>query len=169
MLGYSREEVDKMLANYREYDSRVTYLNVLVRETEKLLESLRRTVVEDSISITQVISDMPRGTATSDPTGKLGAMLAEGYEPEHIQQVEEDLDAMKLEIKSKEHVIVCVNAWLICLSDRERFVIEHKVIAGMYWREMIPVYKREFGDEYSKQGLKRIKAKALEKIYGIAK
>ena len=162
------EKVDEMLANYREYAARVAYLSEAVKQTERLCVSLRQNVVEDSISITQVISDMPRGTAISDPTGRLGSMLAEGYVPEHILQAEADLESMKLEIRSKENVVVFVEAWLRGLSDRERFVIEHKVIAGMYWREMIPLYKREFGDEYSKQGLKRIKAKALEKIYRIA-
>ena len=162
------ERVDEMLANYREYAARVAYLSEAVKQTERLCASLHQNVVEDSISITQVISDMPRGTAISDPTGRLGSMLAEGYVPEHIRQAEADLESMKLEIRSKENVVVFVEAWLKGLSDRERFVIEHKVIAGMYWREMIPIYKREFGDEYSKQGLKRIKAKALEKIYRIA-
>lgn len=108
MFGYSE--------SYYAYD-------VLVKETERLRDSLLHTVVEDTVSITQVISDMPRGTSVSDPTGKLGSMLAEGYVPQHIRQVEEDLEKMRMEIPN---LVECVKAYdiheyeLILAVVRER-------------------------------------------------
>ena len=163
-----RETVDEMLTKYKEYAARVAYLDEMIRQTEHLCESLHHNVIENTVSITQVITDMPRGTTTGDPTGKLGALLADGYTPDYIKQVENDLMSMKIELRSKETVVICVNAWLLGLNPREKFVIEHKIIAGMYWREMVPLYKNEFGEDYSRQGLKRIKKYAMEKIYRIA-
>lgn len=158
------EKVDEMLDNYCKYAARVAYLTEAIREAERLCESLRKTVVEDTVSITQVISDMPHGTALSDPTGRIGMMLAEGYVPEHIRQVEEDLSEMRLEVQSKQIVLTFVDAWLVCLSPRERFVIEKHKLCKEFWRDVAEGFAKEFGDQYSTQGLKRIQKRALKKM-----
>ena len=81
-----KESVDAMLSNYREHLARCEYLECEIPELERLAASMRETMVEDTVSCTQVISDMPRGMSISDPTGRLAMMFASGGVTEHVRQ-----------------------------------------------------------------------------------
>lgn len=157
-----------MLANYREYAGRCMYLEFMIAKKEAELRSLQQTLIEDSVSCTQVISDMPRGGALSDPTARLGAAVADGYESDQIKQVKAEIEALQNELDAKQPTILFVSALLEGLSEKERWIVEKQVIDGAYWREVIFGYRTKFGDTYSKDGLKRIKKAALQKLYRIA-
>lgn len=162
------ESVDQCLANYREYTARCTFLEHEIHELQALVERLKRTTVEDAVSITQVMNGMPRGTDISDPTGRIGTKFADGYVPDYIREIEEEIRQRESEYRFKLPAIVFVDAWLKVLNKRERFVIENKTIGGMFWRELAVAYKEEFGEEYSRQGLKKIRDRAIVKIYKVA-
>ena len=159
-----KEAVKQMLQSYREDKARCQYLDNEIPQLEKMAEALRSEMIDDAVSITQVISDMPRGTSVSDPTGKLGALFAAGYTPEHIRQVEKQIKAKKRERARKQVTVTLVDSALTGLTDRERFVVERKFIDGMFWRELIEAYKAAFEMHYSKSALKKITDAALDKI-----
>ena len=162
------ETVDQCLANYKEYTARCTFLEHEIHELRFLVEQLRSTAIEDAVTITQVMNGMPHGTGISDPTGRLGSKFADGYVPAYIDDIEKEIKEREQEYRFKYPTIVFVDAWLKVLNRRERFVVEHKTIGGMFWRELVVEYKNEFGEEYSRQGLKKIRDRAIVKIHKVA-
>lgn len=157
-----------MLSNYREHLARCEYLECEIRELERLAANMRESMVEDTVSCTQVISDMPGGTALSDPTGRLAMMLASGGVTERVKEIEEEISDKKRELAQKRVTVIFVDAWLKALNEKERFIVEKQVIDKLFWRDVIRFYDRAFGDAYSKHGLKSIRDNALQKIYRIA-
>jgi hypothetical protein len=164
-----RDRIVEMLNNYREHAARCEYLEAQIPELERLAKNLRAHIVDDEISITQVISDMPRGTAISDPTGRLGMLLASGYIPDDIKKLEQEIQEKKDELKHKSITVVFVNAWLKGLTDRERFIVQKKAIDGAYWSELIYACENEYGIHYSKAGLRKMYAAAIDKICELAR
>lgn len=163
-----KDSVDAMLSNYREHLARCEYLECEIPELERLAACMRETMVEDTVSCTQAISDMPRGTTISDPTGRLALMFASGGVTEHVRQIEKEIADKKAELAQKRVTVIFVGAWLKALNEKERFVVEKQVIDKLFWRDVVRSYDRVFGEAYSKHGLKSIRDNALQKIYRIA-
>ena len=82
-----KEKAHMLLCDYRQNIARSKYLESAIQAQERAAAHLRETMIEDSIHITQALSGMPRGTNTSDPTGKLAAMFADGGVTEHVRQI----------------------------------------------------------------------------------
>lgn len=162
------ETVDTLLAQYRDNTARVAMLRNQVSELEYLLEQLRANVVSDTVRITATLSDMPRGGQLSDPTARLAMMLAEGISPRHIQQVESELESLKAQLHKAETPVKTVDAWLLALTERQRFVLIRKSIDRMTWREIIYTFQQQYGTSYSRNGIKRIHKDALTKLYTLA-
>lgn len=157
-----------MLACYRENLARKQHLECIIPELEKELVRMNREIVDDEVHITQVFSDMPRGGNTSDPTAKVAMLLASGYKPERFSDMENEIAERKAELESKRITVILVQAWLEGLNPREKFVIIRKMIDGALWRNVQTDFQIEFGEYYSKDGLKRVTKRALAKIYAIA-
>ena len=163
-----KESVDAMLSNYREHLARCEYLECEIPVLERLAEGMRKTMIEDAVSCTQVISDMPRGTSISDPTGRLAMIFASGGVTDHVRQIEKEIAEKRRELMHKRVTVIFVGAWLKALNEKERFVIEKQVIDKFFWRDVVRMYDRTFGEAYSKNGLKSIRDNALQRIYRIA-
>jgi len=164
----TREQVDLMLSSYREKAARCEHLEKEIPELENMLKDCMTSIIDDEVKTTSVLSDMPKGSITSDPTGRLGMLLAEGYKPERVRELELEIYQKKIELQSISPCVIFVDAWLSGLNPRERFLIERKVIDSSYWRNVIDDYTEKFGETYSKQGLRNVLMAALEKIYRIA-
>lgn len=162
------EKVDEYLEKYREYAARCDFLDKELKELRRLAEAMKASFVEDNVSVAQVMSSAPKGSSISDPTGRLGILAADGYTPDYIKDIENEIMEKQSEYEYKIPVVVFVESWLKVLTIRERFVVENKTIGCMFWRELVLAYKREFGEEYSRQGLKRIRDNAVSKIHKIA-
>ena len=160
--------VDEMLKSYRESIGRCGHLEYEIKERQNTIESLRKTIVEDSVLAGQPMSGMPRSGKISDPTGQIGSAAADGCMTEEMKELQKEINALEAELRIKKIVVHFVDAWLDGLNEKERWIIEKQVIDGAYWREVIFSYKTKFGEEYSKDGLKRIKKNAMNKIYRIA-
>lgn len=155
--------VMECLANYREYSARCDYLRREIPRLETLVQQLRNDVVDNEVHITQVISDMPRGSSTSDPTGKLGTKLAIGYEPKYIAEIEEEIKEKKSELKFKDITVWSVEAGLKSLTPKERYLVERKYIYEDFWRNIVEGFNNTFSEGYNnKDTLKRILDKGLE-------
>lgn len=161
----NRERVMECLANYREYSARCEYLRNEIPRLEDLVQELRNDIIDNEVHITQVISDMPRGTSTSDPTGKLAAKLAQGYEPGYIEEIEEEIRQKKAELKHKDVLVWSVETAFKSLTPKERFLVEHKYIQEDFWRNIVEGFNESFNEGYNnKDTLKRILDKGIETI-----
>ena len=158
------DQVDEMIANYGTHDARCAHLVNSIRQTEVLLAALQ----EASYDIKRELTDMPHGTSISDTTGRKAANILDGEKSEEVMGVERDLAEMRRELAQKSLTVGFVDAWLLALPDKERFVMRRKVLGGLSWRQTIFAFEKEFGDRYSVEGLKRIGRVAMKNIYRIA-
>ena len=158
-----------MLRDYKQFLGRCKYLSALIPELEEEAEHWRSDVHSEVIGIGgQNMDGMPHGGTVGSPTERIGIMLAMGYEPKGLQDLEKEIKAYKEELQHKLVTVHFVEAWLDGLTDKERWIVERQVIDGAYWREVTSEYRHRYGEEYSKEGLKRIKVSAMEKIHRMA-
>lgn len=164
----THETVDSMLTDYKATVARCEFLKSDIAVIEKVIDDLKSHAIQDAVSGVQTITDMPHGSGISDPTGKLGTMFASGYEPEYIADLRKEVEAKKRELDYKRLTVLFVDAWLRALNEKELFIIQLKMIDGLFWRDIISQYEKKFGIIYSKQGLKNMKDAAMQKIYKCA-
>lgn len=162
------EKVDRMLRDYREFRGRCEFLRHEIGLEERKLAILRETMIDDAVSMSPNLTGMPKGSGTSKPVEALAIRFGNGYVPAYIQEIEKALDEKKKELREKMVTVVFVEAWLKGLTDKERTIVEKQVIDGRFWREIVFEYRAKYGEEYSREGLKRIKKVAMEKIYRMA-
>lgn len=164
-----RARVDELLKNYHENMARCEYLTARVNELDVMRARAVRNVVAENVNTVQVLSDMPRGGKTSDPTARLGAILADGIIPDSVADIEAAILEAQAEIRERKRAVSYVNAWLNGLNERERYVIERKILQDEFWRCVVDGFNERFGEIYTKPSVRRIVKHGLEKIYRIAK
>ena len=165
----TRERVDEMLHNYREYVGRCKYLMAEIEEINEDLRSLKASSYADAVSPRgQDLSGMPHGTDVGQPTEQIAIAFASGCKPPYIAELEKIVAGLQAEYKSKHTTVMFVECWLQCLTDRERWVVVQQVIDGVTWREMTTQYEMCFGEGRTRDGLRKLKQKALAKIYKAA-
>lgn len=165
----TRQEVDATLKAYRHEYGRCGHLAAQIQQIEREIKAEQASYAEQLVSVGgQNLTGMPRGTAISDPTGKIGLKLAEGWKSEYMVELEARWSRLQAEYAQVEIKVRFVMAWLSGLSERERYVIEQQVIDGITWREVANGYRERYGYDVSKDTLKRIRNTAMDKIYVIA-
>lgn len=169
----SPERVDIILSKYKHCTARSEYLKEELRAIEANLimwkAYMKGNLIDDLALKAQQYErlNMPRGTDVSDPTAKLAIDAADGYKPKYIVDLEIDLNDARMELNEVETVIRFVNSWMIGLNSREAFIVEQFIIEQKTWREILVEYEDRFG-QFGIEGLRKIKKRALSKIYGIA-
>ena len=165
----THDAVDAMLANYRPYKSRCVYLQSVRDSLMDVLKSARATMIADANNGVQVLSDMPRGTNTSDPTARYGLLFAQGWEPEGFQEIEAQIAEIDEEISFKQITIHLVEeAFLPVLSAKGREVLEMRLFDKCSWSQMSEEYNKRHGFYLSRAAMKRIFHIAIDQIYDIA-
>ena len=159
----TKESVIQYLGQYLECSARCEYLEREIPRLENIINSLKNDIIENEVHITQIISDMPRGSTTSDPTAILAMKIANGYEPGDIQEIEAEISQKKTERRYKELIVWTINTGLDALTPKERFLVEHKYIQEDFWRNIVEEFNQQFGEAYNnKDTLKRLLNKGLE-------
>lgn len=162
-------EVRYCLDHYRESVARSAFLKTEIENLEKRIRQMRDTMVENSISITQKWTGMPHGSEVGDPTGGLAQRIADGDTPEYMREMEAEMRKKQEEYSRRTTMMAYVESWLHVLNERERYVVKTQWLGGSTWRELISGFQEQFGDEYSLQGLRKIRDRAFKKICEIAK
>lgn len=166
----TRPQVDDYLAQYRECVGRVGYLTLNIPVMRVEIQRIKDNLVANAaLETPQHEEGMPHGSGVGNPVEKIVLKYADGFTPEEVKEAEKELRSAERELENKQRVVLCVDAWLKGLNEREAWIINHKVIDSDYsWREVIVMYRLQYGEEYSRDALKRIKDRAMEKIYRFA-
>lgn len=166
----TRAQVDEYLATYRECVGRMGSLKLTIRRQRAELEDRKRNLAADAALETPEREEgMPHGSGVGNPVERIVLKYADGFLPAEIIEEEKGLRALEEELAYRQRVVQYVDAWLKGLNEREAWIIHHKVIDSDYsWREVITMYRLQYGEEYSRDALKRIKERAMEKIYRFA-
>ena len=161
------ETVDRMLAAYKKCIARREHLKNEIQIMQKQLDLEKsRAMAEDAISSPK-FDAMPHGTGTSNPVESLVVRYMPGYVPKYITDQATDIQRLKDELDEMERVIIYVDSWFLALSDKEQFVVRQHIIEGRFWKELLPEYEEKWGI-FSKEGLRKVKKRALDKIYEAA-
>lgn len=163
------ENLIEMLAHYREYTARCGCIETDISDLKRMIASLQNSLAADMAAPHTAMTGMPHGSGISDPTARIGAMLASGYVPDDIRQLEDEIKTLEQELAEKSSKIRYVDSLLMALNEKQCFVLRRKGIDQLQWREIIYGYKKEFGIEYSRTGLKKIYKSALAKMQKIEK
>lgn len=165
-----KEAVDKLLAGHRENVGRCKHVEAEIIRLKAMLKDAEANYALDMIHAHNYeLSGMPHGTQVGNPTERIAMKLAGGWEPEYMDEYRRQLEAYEAEWKQRNLNKLFVEGWLSGLPERERWLVETQVIDGVFWRDVLIRYKQKFGTDASKDTLQRVKAKALERIYEMAK
>lgn len=166
----TREQVDQMMAKYRESKGRIGHLDVYIQTTRPEVELWKRNLIHDAaLSTPSREEGMPHGSGVGKPVESIVIAHVDGFMPEELRTLIRLLDAAEREVRELRLIVNFVDGWMSGLSDRERWIINHKVIDTDYsWRELMMMYRMQFGEEHSRDALKRIKDRAMDKIYRYA-
>lgn len=166
----TKERVDEILANHRENVGRCLHLEVVIYKLESDIDVAQRNLASDiALAHNYELSDMPHGTQVGQPTERLALQLASDWQPDYLVAMKQQLAEYRKEQSEREMNRLFVRGWLSGLPEREKWLIENQIIDRVYWRDILIRYKQKFGTDISKDTLKRVKAKALEQIYEMAK
>ena len=164
----TRDQVVEILLQYRANTAKVDYHSAQLAELNRELRIAKAEMILDCQSITAQISDMPRGTDTTDQTGRLATKFADGFETERVKQIKKEIEVIKSSLDHYQTLVMYVDAWMKCLTDRQRYVLTEKTIKGSFIRDVISGMEKLYGETYSKNGIKRIEATAIDNICAIA-
>ena len=164
----NREQVDHTIAQYSKNRARQAYLQGQIRAAQRVVEQMQAQSIGDRVRLTSSPTGLPRGGMPGDPVGELAARDADGEESLRLRQARMALESRREAMARADAAVSAVDAWLLALSPREAFLVTRKRIQGESWRQLMPGYDRTFGDDYSKDSLKRMLFRAMDKIYAVA-
>ena len=165
-----REQVDQMLSKYKESKGRIGHLKIYVQMLRPEIELWEKNLLTDAALATpDRVEGMPHGTTVGNPVENIVLAHLAGHMPEELRVMIRQLDGAERELKELYLIVNFVDGWMAGLSERETWMINHKVIDTDYsWREISMMFRQQYGEEHSRDTLKRIRDRALEKIYRYA-
>ena len=171
----THEQVNAALKEYRATIGHCGHLEAEIRRLRRAIRSVREGFARDLADPpVSRLDGAPRATTPSNPTERIALTLAEGSAfarsdaGAQVKRIEAQIAALASELESGRLQVQYVDSWLSGLPERERWVIERHVIEGEIWHDVIASFNARFGDDISRDRLKRLQQRALERIYAIA-
>lgn len=161
------QEVDKLLASYNHCRARAAHIRTQLALMQHQLSVETTNAMAGEALHAQSYDVMPHGNLPGNPVESLVLRYLSGYQPQYIREIQQNMDKAKDELYEVETVVSFVNSWMLCLNEREKFVIERYVINGCTWREVLDEYEQKYG-QFGKEGLRKMKNRALGKMYDAA-
>ncbi len=164
------ERAEKMLIEYRRNVGRCASLEVAISELrDKIVQRKAAMISELAGPGSQRLDGMPQNPTPGNPTERAALLAASGYIPEDVALMEREVEEKEAEAGRLRISVRFVEAWLNGLTSRERWIIESQLIDGATYRELNFLYRKQFGEECSKDSLRRLKREAMKKIYEMAR
>ena len=165
----SPERLTEIMRKYRTNKQRYAYLKGQLDMLERFRAKCRGEMINDMVSMSQAITGMPRGTTVGDPTGRLAIDIESGKVSMFVREIENDMAHVTLEMEKSAPDISNVEIVLGEMNDREKLLIEMKMIDKYSWPEILSAMNMRYNNSYSKRSLQRLLARAVEKAYEIVK
>lgn len=166
----TEKRVRELINTHMQTVGRVGHLAAEIERLEREYSRTRADLIDAQAGPhAQVITGMPHGGGISNPTEQLGISVADGYESEDLKRIRRVIGKTLQMYEDALSNRAYVQAWLDGLSDRERFVVEHKRIQHEYWHEVQDDYAEQFGVDLTIQTLQRYDRMGMRKIIRMAK
>jgi len=163
------EQIEEMLGKYRVQKARYALLRSRLDELERILRVCENSMVSDLISLSQAITGMPHGSSVGDPTGRLAINLTTGTVSDFVKQVREEIMVVTQEAARLMEDLRVADIVISAMTEREREVIEMKIMSGMDWGEVLSEMNRRHSNSYSKRTLQRLYSRAIERAEEVTK
>jgi len=164
------ERAEQMLRDYKNNVGRSGFLKKAIEEAEVDVALWESRLAEDLVGSGGANLDgMPHGTTVGNPTERMALMLATGYEPEDLKDAKKRLEEMRRELRELDMVVFFVETWLEGLSTKEHWLIEQVYFEGSTYNEAARAYADRYGIQVSRDGIRRMKKAAVDKIIKMAK
>ena len=161
----TQETIIEMLQAYRLNVSKCGLLRIEIDEAETKLKTMQRTMAEEAATSSgNGAAGMPRSTKISNPTERIGLMLASGEVPQHITDLKRSIEELKRELYQRTIHVNRVDAWLAVLTERERWVVTGHIMDCLTWNDMSKDYEHRYGQPRTRRSLQRLKRQALRQI-----
>jgi hypothetical protein len=159
----------QMLGAYKGHVGRCEYLSSQIALLRHDIARARECTAEDLSGPAPMNYGSMRSGGGVSLTERAGIMLADGYVSADAQEMERTIVRLQAECEAKQRDIACVNAWLHGLGAKDAWIIARFYFDGMTYAEIGHCCKAEFGSEYSKFVLRRMRKDALDKICEMAR
>ena len=164
------EKAEQMLAQYQRCVGRCGYLETAISEMEADISEWSNALAEEMAEPGgQRMDGMPHGSTVGRPTEQIAIMLAGGYTPDDLQAAKHTLNEMKKELREKLMVITFVEAWMTGLTTKERWIITQLYFEGATYNETARAYAEQYGQQVSRDGIRRMRKNIVLKIAEMAK
>lgn len=166
------EAVELMIRKYKYCEARSKTLAVLIEEARKRLDEEQKMAPQEMYQEAlkaQNYDATTHGNLPGNPVEDLVIKYESGYIPLYIREIGTDIRMMEDEMRECQQVCRLVEAWLSALKVRERYIIEHHMINGESWTEIIRDLEKQddTGFDLTPQSMRRMQKAALQKIYEI--
>ena len=165
----SHQNIAELLKRYRPLRARYSYLQSQLEMLGRFLAICKGEMIEDQVSMSQAITGMPHGSSIGDPTGRLAMDIASGKVTEFVKQIQEEIEKVQSELRKVTQDIQTVDLILETMNERERNVLEMKMIDELSWTEIVEQMQRKYSKCYSKRSIQRLLDRAVDKAYEIVK
>lgn len=164
----TREQVESRLKNYRIGKARIAHLEAMIEQYKlRVPRELEEAHNEEAVRAVRY-TGMPHGTDIQSPVEDEAEKRLNGEPPQIVKILLRDIHGMERERDELALSIRCVDAWMSGLRERERFVVEMHLMEGECWKDVQRAFGERYGYELTREGLKRMKERALERIYAVA-
>jgi hypothetical protein len=164
-----QETIIRLLNAYKGHVGRCEYIRARIKELSRDIERARGCGAEDLAGPAPFALDTMRSGNHESRTERAGIALADGYVSDHAQELEREATRLQEEYETKSGAICCVDAWMKGLGRKAAWIIERFYFDGLTYAEIGHMAIAEFGGEYSRFVLRRMRKDALEKICEMAR
>lgn len=165
----SPQSLKDTLEKYRSKKARYAYLQSQTEMLERFLKICQGEMIEDQVSLSQAITGMPHGTTVGDPVSRLALDIASGKVTPFVRQIQEEMEQVRVEMRKIFPEIRLAELVLDGLKERERLMIEMKIMDDLSWAEILDRMNRKYSNSYSKRSLQRLYDRAFDKACEIVK
>lgn len=163
----NRDQVEAMISEYKANVGRCAHLDIQIKEQEQALRRALSTMIENEIMPGTGLDRMPHGNNVNRQVEEIACRYADGYLPQEIIDMQSRLTALQTDRESYGNQVSYVDAWLSALNDKQCWIIRHQMIEQDSWRETVIGYRTQFGEDISKNTIKRMKDRAIDVIMGM--
>ena len=164
-----KDDVEKLLREYRAKKARYTTLTLTADRMQRLLEAEAQNALANDALHAQQYNGMPHGKGKANkPVEDLVLRYVDGYKPENQRNWEDEVRQMMREMVELNTDIQLVDAWLDALNDRERTVVTETLINERTMQSLALASHRLFEHPLTVDSIRGIKRNALKKICEIA-
>jgi hypothetical protein len=166
-----QEHIIRLLNAYKGNVGRCEYIQAKIRELARDIERAKGASAEDLAGPAPMSAEYTgRFDYIADSiTARAGISLADGYTSGYAQELEREATRLQEEYETKSGTICNVEAWMKGLGRKHAWIIERFYFDGLTYAEIGFAAKAEFGAEYSKYVLRRMRREALDKICEMAR